>query len=170
LVSSICSEKISFMKYSMKWLLLVLLFVLAVVLYTVSHYRMSPPASHQATAYLGGREFHLDITDTPLLQAQGLSRRASIPADGGMLFVFDHPDRYTFWMKDMEFPIDIFWVYNGTIVFIKEHAPPPLPGTSDIALERFRPPELADTVIETRANVAADLGISTGQSVRVLLP
>ncbi len=152
----------------MKWWFLVLLLALAAVLYTFWYYRMPPPAPHQATVYLGGREFHLDIADTPLLRARGLSRRASIPADGGMLFIFDHPDRYTFWMKEMEFPIDIFWVYNGTIVFIKEHAP--LPGTSDIALERFRPSDPADTVIETRAGVAAELGISTGQSVRVLLP
>ena len=41
---------------------------------------------------------------------QGLSGRASLPTDHGMLFVFSKSDIYEFWMKDMKFPLDIIWI------------------------------------------------------------
>ena len=37
----------------------------------------------------------------------GLSGRSNLPEDKGMLFVYDKPNFYSFWMKDMLFPIDI---------------------------------------------------------------
>jgi hypothetical protein len=53
----------------------------------------------------------------------GLSNRTCIGVNQGMLFVFDKPGKYDFWMKDMKFPIDIknlqvrlfrstYWSYN----------------------------------------------------------
>ena len=43
---------------------------------------------------------------------QGLSERQSLAEDKGMLFLFEKPDHYAFWMKGMEFPLDIIFI-NG---------------------------------------------------------
>jgi uncharacterized membrane protein (UPF0127 family) len=42
--------------------------------------------------------------------ARGLSGRESLAPDHGMLFVFDQPGLYRFWMKAMRFPLDIIWL------------------------------------------------------------
>lgn len=55
----------------------------------------------------------------------GLSGRKGMREDEGMLFVFDKVGNYPFWMKDMNFSIDIIWLdENKKIVFIKENATP----------------------------------------------
>jgi len=53
--------------------------------------------------------FYLEIADTPKEREQGLSGRDSLPKENGLFFVFDRPDYYGFWMKEMKFPIDIVW-------------------------------------------------------------
>src|ERR1035437_7103439 len=49
-------------------------------------------------------------------QEKGLGGRDSLPQNTGMLFVFDMPDTYGFWMKDMHFPIDIIWLNKDMMV------------------------------------------------------
>ena len=56
---------------------------------------------------------------------QGLSGRLSLNADEGMLFIFPQPGNYTFWMKDMNFPIDMIWLsQNKKVIYIKKDARP----------------------------------------------
>lgn len=40
-------------------------------------------------------------------RVRGLMHRESMPADNGMLFVFDQPSRQSFWMKNTHIPLDI---------------------------------------------------------------
>ena len=129
-----------------------------------------PVPERRATAYFGSAAFDLDIADTPALREQGLSGRPALPRDGGMIFLFDYPDRHVFWMKGMRFPIDIFWIRGETILAIQEQAEPPRSGAALETLPRFVPPDQADIVIETRAGVARELGVRPGQRVRILLP
>jgi uncharacterized protein len=45
-----------------------------------------------------------------------------------MLFVFQKPAQYHFWMKDMKFPIDIIWLDDrGTVIHIEGRLQPCLP-------------------------------------------
>lgn len=57
--------------------------------------------------------FNIEIADTEEERGQGLSGRASLPEDAGMLFDFIVPSRPGFWMKEMNFPIDIVWIDNN---------------------------------------------------------
>ncbi|MES2623142.1 MAG: CapA family protein [Patescibacteria group bacterium] len=58
---------------------------------------------------LGSQSVFVELATSTEAQAQGLSDRKSLPQNTGLLFVFDTPNRTGFWMKDMLFPIDIFW-------------------------------------------------------------
>lgn len=59
---------------------------------------------------IGKTTLTVEIADTDSEREQGLSGRKNLPKDQGMLFVLDEPGQYGFWMKDMNFPIDIVWL------------------------------------------------------------
>lgn len=74
---------------------------------------------------LNGQTIRVTVADTPETRDQGLSGRESIAPDQGMFFVFPEAGYYSFWMKDMLFPIDILWLsYDGRVVYIVENATP----------------------------------------------
>lgn len=60
-----------------------------------------------------GQEIKLRVADEPKERALGLSYFKSLSQDQGMLFLFDKPGVYPFWMKDMNFPLDIIWLKRG---------------------------------------------------------
>lgn len=60
-------------------------------------------------AALDGTPLSLAIADTPHAEETGLSNQLSLQPNQGLLFVFDHPNMYGFWMKEMKFPIDVMW-------------------------------------------------------------
>ncbi|MEK7539600.1 MAG: DUF192 domain-containing protein [Patescibacteria group bacterium] len=67
----------------------------------------------------------VDLALTKEAQEKGLSGREGLQNDEGLLFVFEYPDNYLFWMKDMNFPIDIIWLnQDRQIVYIKKDAQP----------------------------------------------
>jgi len=50
------------------------------------------------------------IADTDQKRDLGLSGQPSLGQNQGELFIFDQPGLYDFWMKDMNFPLDIIWL------------------------------------------------------------
>ncbi len=64
---------------------------------------------------------HVDLAITPDQQAKGLSIKNTLNDNEGMLFLFNVPGEYSFWMKDMKFPLDIIWINsNHEIVHIEK--------------------------------------------------
>jgi hypothetical protein len=90
----------------------------------------------------------------------GLGQRASLPANEGMLFVFDTPSEYAFWMKDMSFPIDMIWLDSDfRIVYI---APNVSPATYPQTFSSTAP---SLYVLETNAGYAQRNGLVVGQTL-----
>ena len=76
---------------------------------------------------IAGQNIKVELALTPEDRAQGLSDRSELLGNEGILFVFDYPGKYPFWMKDMNFPIDIIWFSEDMkIVYIKKDARPEL--------------------------------------------
>lgn len=72
-----------------------------------------------------GKQLPVSIADTPALQEHGLSDTASLPIHTGMFFVFSNPGMYGFWMKDMQYPLDIIWLdAQFHIITIQENLSP----------------------------------------------
>jgi uncharacterized membrane protein (UPF0127 family) len=71
--------------------------------------------------------FHLiraEVAQRPGERAIGLMHRPSMPANDGMLFVFEAPERQCFWMKNTLLPLSIaFLGDDGRIVNIEEMKP-----------------------------------------------
>lgn len=107
-------------------------------------------------------EFTFEIVDTEATREQGLSGRASIPSNYGMLFVFPQKDRYGFWMKDMLVSIDILWLNeDGTVLAIEESISPSTYPTA------FYPPEPVRYVLETSVGEWQRQGWSIGSTVPI---
>jgi hypothetical protein len=109
---------------------------------------------------LGGKTFSAEISDKQYLLERGLSYRKSIDDNKAMLFVFPKPDSYKFWMKDMNFPIDMIWLGTGKkIVHIEKNVSP------ETYPKAFGPNSPSMYVIEVKAGTSDTLGLSIGQSV-----
>jgi uncharacterized membrane protein (UPF0127 family) len=59
---------------------------------------------------INGTKIALEIADTDATRTLGLSNRASLQENTGMLFIFPKADYWGFWMKDMHFPLDIIFL------------------------------------------------------------
>jgi uncharacterized membrane protein (UPF0127 family) len=59
------------------------------------------------------KKITVDIADDTCKADLGLSGRISLGEDNGMIFTFDKVGNYGFWMKDMNFPLDIIWIDNN---------------------------------------------------------
>ncbi|MEF8852906.1 MAG: DUF192 domain-containing protein [Haloarculaceae archaeon] len=67
------------------------------------------------------------VADTPALRFTGLSDTERLPADRGMLFVYDAPGEHTYVMRRMDFGIDIVYADAESAVTSIHHAPAPGP-------------------------------------------
>ncbi len=110
------------------------------------------------TFTLGRITMQASIADSDAERAQGLSDTPYIPIGIAKVFIFDTSEKWSFWMKDMNYPIDIFWLdENGYVVHVVENASPDTyPEIS------FAPPVSAKYVIETKAGFAAENNIGVG--------
>lgn len=116
---------------------------------------------------VGDVSFAIELAQTSEQLARGLSGRGSLAQGTGMLFVHDTEERYTFWMKDMRFPLDMLWIAaDCTLADISAQVPPPEPDQSDRSLPLFSPDTQVLHVLEINAGVASSSGISIGDAVR----
>jgi uncharacterized protein len=107
-------------------------------------------------------EVGVEVASTVQAREKGLSKTDRLPSDRGMLFVFLRPDVYTFWMKDMKFPIDILWISGEELVDITTDIPMPQPGEE---LNTYFPRFPVDKVLEVSAGFAQNNGLRTGMKV-----
>lgn len=111
-------------------------------------------------------QIEAEVADSPGERAKGLSGRRSLGEGKGMLFVFEEKDvRAQFWMKDMNFPIDIIWIDDGEVVHIDKNAQPVEAGTPEINIPLFTANQTIDYVLEIKAGEADRLGIEVGENV-----
>ena len=122
----------------------------------------------QATIKVGKKTFTAELALSVAEQAQGLSNRPSMPKDHGMLFVFTRPTSPPFWMKDMQFSIDIVWILRDRVVGISPNLPIPKPGTKPEKLQIYSPPSPVDYVLELRAGQSR--GVRIDDIVTILNP
>ena len=122
-------------------------------------------ALRRARVAVGGQTIYVEVADTPEEQARGLSFRNSIGSNDGMLFVFDSPGSYGFWMKDMNFSIDIVWISNDRVVGFEENVDPQI-GAPIKNLKVYYPPEPVDRVLEIKAGGVRRLRVGVGDRIQ----
>ncbi len=114
-----------------------------------------------------GKVLQVEVMVSDPDRAMGLMFRPSLPEDRGLLFVFDAPDFYGFWMKNCRFPIDMVWLdEEKRVAHVAEAVPPcktdPCP--------TYEPLRRASYVIELNAGQARREHVVVGASVTFALP
>ncbi len=73
---------------------------------------------------IGAQKFEAYVADTDANRSEGLMYVTKLPADTGMLFVFDQEMPQSFWMKNTLIPLSIGFIdSNGTLVDVQEMVP-----------------------------------------------
>ncbi len=111
----------------------------------------------EGTITIDGKGIPVSIADTETERAQGLSGTTALQKGSGKLFIFERPAKYGFWMKDMQYPLDIVWIGSGfTVVDVIENIlPESYPSV-------FYPKHEALFVVEVNAFEAKKLGFIPG--------
>lgn len=141
----------------MKKLLLILIPILILLIigaFFYNFYQFSRP-----TVEINGQKFNLLVAKTDKDKQIGLSKYKNLPQDKGMIFIFDKPGSYPFWMKDMKFPIDILFIKQNTIVTSYKNVP-----INNLTI--YTPTESVDKVLEINAGLSDKYNISAGNTVK----
>lgn len=103
---------------------------------------------------------YVTVAKTPATREQGLSGYTSLGADKGMLFIFPTPDKPDFWMKDMNFSLDMIWITNDRkIIGVSSNISP------NTYPKTFSPPDKIQFVLEVNAGAAEKFGLAVGTTV-----
>lgn len=114
---------------------------------------------------VGEKMVQVEIMRTEAEREKGLSGRRSLCQDCGLVFLFDSPNYYTFWMKEMYFDIDIIWIAGDKVVDITDNAKAPPPGEFESPKQTYTSQVPADKVLEVNAGWAKKKGIRVGDEV-----
>ena len=108
----------------------------------------------------GEARFRVELADDPEERAQGLMFVETMPRMEGMLFVYEAPQRATFWMKNTLIPLDmIFADRTGTVTRVHAEAVPGDLTTIDGGADVY-------AVLEINGGLAGRLGIGPGTQLR----
>ncbi len=109
---------------------------------------------------INGVRVNIQVASTVEEQTQGLSGRESLSDNEGLLFVYERPGFPNFWMKDMNFPIDIIWINaDEYVVDTTENLGP------DTYPQTFSPIEPTKYVLEVNAGYVQENEIEKGNKV-----
>ena len=107
------------------------------------------PKTKQVQVSIGKTSILAEIRRSEAEQALGLSWRPGMAENEGMIFVYDRPQRVSYWMKGMNFPLDFIWVRQGEVVELNKHVLPPT--ADDPRIKTVTPVNEVDMVIEVNA-------------------
>lgn len=109
--------------------------------------------------------FKVEVAQTDEEKQIGLSKTNKLGEDQGMLFVFNKPDYYSFWMNEMKFPIDIIYIRGNKVITVISNAPAPSESNTDLAI--YQPKDASDKVLEINAGLAEKYNIKEGSTITI---
>jgi uncharacterized membrane protein (UPF0127 family) len=105
---------------------------------------------------------YAEIANNTVTRAKGLMGRTFLPENEGMLFVFNKPDYYGFWMFNTTIPLDaIHFSENGTAVDVIQMEPC---GFNITKCPTYPPREKSRYVLEVNQGFAKKNKIIIGKS------
>jgi len=117
-----------------------------------------------ATISINGYTLNVELATIPSARHCGLSNRAQLPKNQGMLFVYPTARPLTFWMKDTHISLSIaFLDESGKIINIYKM----IPNQTDV---RYASSQHAKYALEVNRGWFQARGIEIGDTVELKLP
>jgi uncharacterized membrane protein (UPF0127 family) len=124
---------------------------------------------------VGSKKINVEIVSSDADMQKGLSGRNSMADNEGMLFDFTSKlsptlalkgegVRPTFWMKDMNFDIDLIWIANKKVVGITNNVT--APKSAKDVLPTYSPPGDVDMVLEVNAGWSKKYEVRVGDELK----
>jgi len=145
------------------FLLVAVLILITVLVFLNYNY----PDKKTPNVTINNHTFNLEIAKTEKEREIGLAKYTNIPQNFGMLFIFEKPGNYSFWMKNMKFPIDIIFIKNNKIIKIFTNVPAPKSDNEQLPI--YTPGQLSDTVLEISAGFSEKYKFKNGDPVKIKL-
>lgn len=121
-----------------------------------------PPAAVRFETPQGPWIVRVEIAHTDQDRARGLMFRRDLPADRGMLFLFDETSEHPFWMHNTLISLDIIYLGDDrAVVGVVERAPP----RTDAPRTVGKPSRY---VVEVSGGEAAAHGVGPGTRARFI--
>lgn len=143
----------------MKYFRIMLIIIISLILI----FFLKDKFKKQSTLSINNISFKAEVVTTDQAKATGLSKYKKIDNDFVMVFPFETPDYYSFWMKDMKFSIDIIYVLKNRIVQIFPNVP--YPKNENDALQVIEPKEKSDTVLEINGGLSQKYKFKKGDLI-----
>ena len=119
----------------------------------------APQKLGQVRLTAGIHNINAELASTPPQREIGLMFRSVMPANDGMLFVFEQPSQQCFWMKNTLIPLSIAFIGDdGSVVNIDDMKPQTLDSHCSARPVRF--------VLEMNEGWFAKRGIKAGSRLR----
>ncbi len=151
---------ILFIKENIRLLLgaAVVIFLIVLVI-TLLLNRKTPQVS------VNGETFKVEVADNDTEKQIGLSEKEDLKENEGMIFVFENPGMYSFWMKEMNFPIDIVYINGDKVTTVIPNAQPPVSENDELPI--YQPESVSDRILEIKAGLASKHNIQKGSTVKI---
>ena len=148
-----------------KMLLIIGLIIVLAIIAIISQSVLQKPAETRETLelQLSGHSYEVEIADIASEQSLGLANRPTIGDYDGMIFLFPEARTQSFWMKGMQFPLDIIWIAEDKVIGFEQDAPPHTSGTPKV----YFSPEPANMVLEVAAGTVFRDNIQVGDIIDI---
>ncbi|KKR31903.1 MAG: hypothetical protein UT65_C0014G0002 [Parcubacteria group bacterium GW2011_GWF2_39_8b] len=151
-------DKMIFMLSNNKILILIITILIFTVIFGFIYGNKT-----QSQIILNGKIFQAEVVRSQSELGRGLSGHKGLSDNEGMLFIFDKPDNYGFWMKDMRFPIDIIWLdQNFKVVHVEKSV-----ATSTYP-KVFYPSGPATYVLEVNSGISDSINLQIGDEAKFI--
>ena len=144
--------------------LLILSFLLFFILTGCQSKEQHIKGNYNDKILLNGIPVSVEIVSSSKDLKTGLSYRDQMCENCGMIFLQGDSDKYSFWMHEMRFPLDMVYINNNKIVEIYKNIPIYTSGSYTI----INPKENADIVLELNANWCDKNNIKKGDTIQFI--
>jgi hypothetical protein len=108
---------------------------------------------------INGQTVKVELAQSQAERLQGLSNRNRIAADQGMLFIYPTYAVRSFWMNEMQFPLDIIWIKDNQVVGVEPSVSTTTP------LIPYHSPIAVNYVLEVNAGWTKTFSVTSGARV-----
>ena len=115
-----------------------------------------------STADGGTATLLVEVADEEEERACGLMHRTTLPADQGMLFVFEDDDDGPFWNRNTFIPLTLAWIGADGIIFALSDMEPVRPEDHPQINTLYHPRRMYRYVIEANQGWFARNGVAVG--------
>lgn len=103
--------------------IIILALVVFVLFISIPDKTFSKKQNSFTLASINKKKVYLEVADNDYKRTKGLMNHSELNYQQGMLFIFDDINQVYFWMKNVNYPLDMVFLKNNQIVNIYSGVP-----------------------------------------------